>query len=233
MNDMLVCCSGLTKSYGAKPALDHVDLQLAPGKIIGLLGPNGSGKTTLIKILTGLLRQTEGSVAIDGKPIGPETKALVSYLPDRMYYAGWMKTKDMVNFFADFYPDFRRERAEAMCRALGIGLDTRVKTMSKGTKEKLQLLLVMSRAAKLYLLDQPIGGVDPAARDYILSTILNNYSRDATVILSTHLIGDIEPILDEAVFLKDGRVFAHRNAEELRETEGMSVDAYFREVFKC
>ncbi len=147
MNDMLVCCSGLTKSYGAKPALDHVDLQLAPGKIIGLLGPNGSGKTTLIKILTGLLRQTEGSVAIDGKPIGPETKALVSYLPDRMYYAGWMKTKDMVNFFADFYPDFRRERAEAMCRALGIGLDTRVKTMSKGTKEKLQLLLVMSRAA--------------------------------------------------------------------------------------
>lgn len=125
MNDMLVCCSGLTKSYGAKPALDHVDLQLAPGKIIGLLGPNGSGKTTLIKILTGLLRQTEGSVAIDGKPIGPETKALVSYLPDRMYYAGWMKTKDMVNFFADFYPDFRRERAEAMCRALGIGLDTR------------------------------------------------------------------------------------------------------------
>ena len=152
MNDMLVCCSGLTKSYGAKPALDHVDLQLAPGKIIGLLGPNGSGKTTLIKILTGLLRQTEGSVAIDGKPIGPETKALVSYLPDRMYYAGWMKTKDMVNFFADFYPDFRRERAEAMCRALGIELDMRVKTMSKGTKEKLQLLLVMSRAAKLYLL---------------------------------------------------------------------------------
>ena len=148
MNDMLVCCSGLTKSYGAKPALDHVDLQLAPGKIIGLLGPNGSGKTTLIKILTGLLRQTEGSVAIDGKPIGPETKALVSYLPDRMYYAGWMKTKDMVNFFADFYPDFRRERAEAMCRALGIGLDMRVKTMSKGTKEKLQLLLVMSRAAR-------------------------------------------------------------------------------------
>ena len=189
MNDMLVCCSGLTKSYGAKPALDHVDLQLAPGKIIGLLGPNGSGKTTLIKILTGLLRQTEGSVAIDGKPIGPETKALVSYLPDRMYYAGWMKTKDMVNFFADFYPDFRRERAEAMCRALGIGLDMRVKTMSKGTKEKLQLLLVMSRAAKLYL-------------------------------------------LDEVIFLKEGRVVRHDSTDNIRGAEGKSVDEVFREVFR-
>ena len=200
MNDMLVCCSGLTKSYGAKPALDHVDLQLAPGKIIGLLGPNGSGKTTLIKILTGLLRQTEGSVAIDGKPIGPETKALVSYLPDRMYYAGWMKTKDMVNFFADFYPDFRRERAEAMCRALGIGLDMRVKTMSKGTKEKLQLLLVMSRAAKLYLLDEPIA--------------------------------DIEPVLDEVIFLKEGRVVRHDSTDNIRGAEGKSVDEVFREVFR-
>ena len=233
MNDMLVCCSGLTKSYGAKPALDHVDLQLAPGKIIGLLGPNGSGKTTLIKILTGLLRQTEGSVAIDGKPIGPETKALVSYLPDRMYYAGWMKTKDMVNFFADFYPDFRRERAEAMCRALGIGLDMRVKTMSKGTKEKLQLLLVMSRAAKLYLLDEPLGGVDPAARDYILSTIMHNYSEDAALMLSTHLIGDIEKVLDEVILLQDGKVLRQTAVDELREETGESVDAYFREVYKC
>ena len=144
-----------------------------------------------------------------------------------------MKTKDMVNFFADFYPDFRRERAEAMCRARGIGLDMRVKTMSKGTKEKLQLLLVMSRAAKLYLLDEPIGGVDPAARDYILNTIISNYSKDATVVISTHLIEDIEPVLDEAVFLKDGKIFAHRAVDDIRETEGMSVDAYFREVFKC
>lgn len=232
MNDMLVCCSGLTKSYGAKPALDHVDLQLAPGKIIGLLGPNGSGKTTLIKILTGLLRQTEGSVAIDGKPIGPETKALVSYLPDRMYYAGWMKTKDMVNFFADFYPDFRRERAEAMCRALGIELDMRVKTMSKGTKEKLQLLLVMSRAAKLYLLDEPIAGVDPAARDFILQTILTNYSPESTVLISTHMIADIEPVLDEVIFLKEGRVVRHDSTDNIRGAEGKSVDEVFREVFR-
>lgn len=233
MNDMLVCCSGLTKSYGAKPALDHVDLQLAPGKIIGLLGPNGSGKTTLIKILTGLLRQTEGSVAIDGKPIGPETKALVSYLPDRMYYAGWMKTKDMVNFFADFYPDFRRERAEAMCRALGIELDMRVKTMSKGTKEKLQLLLVMSRAAKLYLLDEPIGGVDPATRDYILRTIIGNYNEDASVVLSTHLIADVEQVLDEVIFLQNGRVERHTTVDAIRGETGKSVDELFREVFKC
>ena len=238
MNDMLVCCSGLTKSYGAKPALDHVDLQLAPGKIIGLLGPNGSGKTTLIKklIADGYAREKlvliENEFGEIGKPIGPETKALVSYLPDRMYYAGWMKTKDMVNFFADFYPDFRRERAEAMCRALGIGLDMRVKTMSKGTKEKLQLLLVMSRAAKLYLLDEPIAGVDPAARDFILQTILTNYSPESTVLISTHLIADIEPVLDEVIFLKEGRVVRHDSTDNIRGAEGKSVDEVFREVFR-
>ena len=156
----------------------------------------------------------------------------MSYLPDRMYYAGWMKTKDMVNFFADFYPDFRRERAEAMCRALGIGLDTRVKTMSKGTKEKLQLLLVMSRAAKLYLLDEPIAGVDPAARDFILQTILTNYSPESTVLISTHLSAALEPVLDEVIFLKEGRVVRHDSTDNIRGAEGKSVDEVFREVFR-
>ena len=232
MNDMLVCCSGLTKSYGAKPALDHVDLQLAPGKIIGLLGPNGSGKTTLIKILTGLLRQTEGSVAIDGKPIGPETKALVSYLPDRMYYAGWMNVRQLLGYFSDFYADFQPQRALEMLARLDIDPNQRIKTMSKGTQEKVQLILVMSRAAKLYLLDEPIAGVDPAARDFILQTILTNYSPESTVLISTHLIADIEPVLDEVIFLKEGRVVRHDSTDNIRGAEGKSVDEVFREVFR-
>ena len=233
MNDMLVCCSGLTKSYGAKPALDHVDLQLAPGKIIGLLGPNGSGKTTLIKILTGLLRQTEGSVAIDGKPIGPETKALVSYLPDRMYFAGWMRAVDLFDLFRDFYRDFDYEKAVAMCRSLGVEPRNRLKTMSKGTKEKVQLALVMARKAQLYLLDEPIAGVDPAARDFILRTILTNYNEEGTVLISTHLIADIEKVLDEAIFLKEGKIMLHETVDNIREHEGKSVDTLFREIFRA
>lgn len=232
MND-LVLCSGLTKQYGALSALDQVELRLQSGRIIGLLGPNGSGKTTLIKILTGLLRPTSGTALIDGNPIGPETKAVVSYLPDRMYYANWMKTADLIRFFSDFYPDFRRERAEAMCHALGIGLNARIKAMSKGTKEKLQLLLVMSRAAKLYLLDEPIAGVDPAAREFILQTILTNYSPESTVLISTHLIADIEPVLDEVIFLKDGRVVRHDTTDSIRASEGKSVDEVFREIFRA
>ena len=226
-------CKDLTKYYDRTLGLDHLSLQLEPGRIVGLLGPNGSGKTTLLKIANGLLTPSSGQLLIDGKAPGPDTRRLVSYLPERTYLSDWMTVVQLLDFFCDFYPDFDREAAEHMLTALEISPTQRIKQMSKGTREKVQLILAMSRAAKLYLLDEPIGGVDPAARDYILSTILNNYSRDATVILSTHLIGDIEPILDEAVFLKDGRVFAHRNAEELRETEGMSVDAYFREVFKC
>ena len=233
MNDMLVCCSGLTKSYGAKPALDHVDLQLAPGKIIGLLGPNGSGKTTLIKILTGLLRQTEGSVAIDGKPIGPETKALVSYLPDRMYFANWMRAVDLFDLFRDFYRDFDYEKALAMCRSLGVEPRDRIKTMSKGTKEKVQLVLVMARKAQLYLLDEPIAGVDPAARDFILRTILTNYNEEGSVLISTHLIADIEKVLDEAVFLKEGKLVLHETVDNIREREGKSVDALFRDIFRA
>mgnify|MGYP000204064533 CR=1 FL=1 len=232
MND-LVTISGLSKAYGHFMALNNLNLNIPRGRIIGLLGPNGSGKTTLIKLLNGLLTPSSGQILIDGKAPGVETKKKVSYLPERTYLTSSRTVIDLVEYFEDFYDNFNREKAMSMLESLQINLNSRLKTLSKGTKEKVQLILAMSRAAKLYLLDEPIGGVDPAARDYILSTILNNYSRDATVILSTHLIGDIEPILDEAVFLKDGRVFAHRNAEELRETEGMSVDAYFREVFKC
>lgn len=232
MNELVVC-SGVTKMYDAVKALDGVELRLPAGRIVGLLGPNGSGKTTLIKILTGLLCPSAGTVQIDGKPVGPQTKAVVSYLPDKMYYAGWMKTRDLVDLFADFYADFRGERAEAMCQALGIGLNVKVKTMSKGTKEKLQLILVMSREAKLYLLDEPIAGVDPAAREFILRTILTNYSPESTVMISTHLIADVEPVLDDVVFLKDGRVVRHDSVDHIRETEGKSVDAVFREIFRA
>ena len=232
MND-LVLCSGVTKVYDAAKALDGVELRLSSGRIVGLLGPNGSGKTTLIKILAGLLCPTAGAAQIDGKPIGTQTKAVVSYLPDRMYYAGWMKTRDLIDLFADFYADFRRERAEAMCQALGIGLNVKVKTMSKGTKEKLQLILVMSREARLYLLDEPIAGVDPAAREFILRTILTNYSPESTVMISTHLIADVEPVLDDVVFLKEGRVVRYDSVDHIRETEGKSVDAVFREIFRA
>ena len=233
MSDNLIVCQGLVKSYGHKAALTGIDLEVGRGRIVGLLGPNGSGKTTLIKLLCGLLRPTAGNLAVAGLPVGPETKALVSYLPDRMYFASWMRAVDLFDLFRDFYQDFDYDKALAMCRSLGVEPKDRLKSMSKGTKEKVQLVLVMARKAQLYLLDEPIGGVDPAARDYILNTILTNYSRDASVIISTHLIEDVEPVLDEAVFLKNGRIFAHRSVDELRETEGMSVDAYFREVFKC
>lgn len=231
MNDLVVC-SGLTKRFGTLTALDRVDLHLNSGRIIGLLGPNGSGKTTLIKILTGLLRPTEGAVRIAGNPVGPESKALVSYLPDRMFFANWMKTIDLIDLFADFYADFRRDRAEAMCSALGIGERASIKSMSKGTQEKLQLILAMSRDAKLYLLDEPIAGVDPAARDFILQTILTNYSPESTILISTHLIADIEPVLDEAVFLRGGLVVRHDSVDHIREVEGKSVDEVFREIFR-
>ena len=231
MNDLVVC-SGLTKRFGALTALDHVDLHLNSGRIVGLLGPNGSGKTTLIKLMSGLLRPTEGNISIAGYPIGPQSKAVVAYLPDKMFYANWMKAEDLIDLFADFYADFRRERAEAMCAALGIGMRASVKSMSKGTQEKLQLILVMSRDEKLYLLDEPIAGVDPAARDFILRTILTNYTPESTILLSTHLIADIEPVLDEAVFLKEGRVVRHDAVDHIREVEGKSVDEVFREIFR-
>ena len=216
-----------------RPLIEGLSLDVKPGQRIAIVGPTGCGKTTLIKLANGLLQPSAGSIRIAGMTPGPDTKAIVSYLPDADWLPDWMRVEQLVEMFREFYADFDPAKANEMLARLELEPKARLKTLSKGSKEKVQLILAMSRAAKLYLLDEPIGGVDPAARDYILSTILNNYSRDATVILSTHLIGDIEPILDEAVFLKDGRVFAHRNAEELRETEGMSVDAYFREVFKC
>ena len=232
MSDILTC-EGLSKHYGAKIALDNIDLHIGLGKIIGLLGPNGSGKTTLIKMANGLLQPTSGSIKIAGMTPGEESKAIVSYLPDADWLPDWMRVEQLVEMFTDFYKDFDPARANEMLQKLNLPPKAALKTLSKGNKEKVQLILAMSRNARLYLLDEPIGGVDPAARDYILHTILSNYSKDATVIISTHLIEDIEPVLDEAVFLKEGKVFAHRNVDDIRENEGMSVDAYFREVFKC
>jgi ABC-2 type transport system ATP-binding protein len=232
MNDQLVTCTGLTKRYGGKTALSGLNLELGRGRIVGLLGPNGSGKTTLIKILCGLLQPTEGAVLVDGQKVGPSSKAIISYLPDRMYFADWMKATDLFDLFADFYADFDRVRAMSMCASLGVTPSDRLKSMSKGTKEKVQLVLVMARKAQLYLLDEPIAGVDPAARDFILSTILTNYNEDGTVMISTHLISDIEKVLDEAIFLKDGQITLHDTVDNIRERENKSVDALFREVFR-
>lgn len=232
-DELLVTCTALTKRYGSKTALNGVNLQLKRGRIVGLLGPNGSGKTTLIKLLCGLIQPTEGDIAIGGMPVGPATKALVSYLPDRMYFADWMKASDLLDLFNDFYSDFDRSKATAMCQSLGVVPSQRLKTMSKGTKEKVQLVLVMARKAQLYLLDEPIAGVDPAARDFILHTILTNYNEEGTVLISTHLISDIEKVLDEAIFLKTGKVMLHDTVDHIRETQGKSVDALFREIFRA
>ena len=226
-------CKDLSKHYGNAPALNHVSLAVEPGRIVGLLGPNGSGKTTLIKLANGLLQPTSGSIKVAGMAPGPDTKALVSYLPDADWLPDWMRVEQLVEMFRDFYADFDPAKANEMLEKLELSPKAPLKSLSKGNKEKVQLVLAMSRNARLYLLDEPIGGVDPAARDYILNTIISNYSKDATVVISTHLIEDIEPVLDEAVFLKDGRIFAHRAVDDIRETEGKSVDAYFREVFKC
>lgn len=228
---VLLECSGLTKRFGKREALKQVDLSVESGKIVGLLGPNGSGKTTLIKLANGLLRPDGGSIQIDGQEPGVYTKSIVSYLPDRMYFADWMRVSDMVRMFRDFYTDFRLETAEDMLERLEISGSERMKSLSKGTKEKVQLALVMSRKAKLYLLDEPIGGVDPAARDFILRTILTNYFEDASVILSTHLIADIEKVLDEVIFLKEGQVVRQDPVDRIREQEKKSVDALFREIF--
>ena len=226
-------CRDLSKRFGKTVALDNVNLTLEPGRVIGLLGPNGSGKTTLIKLANGLLTPNEGRILIDGKVPGPETKSLVSYLPERTYLSNWMSVRQTLDFFQDFYADFDRERAEAMLAHLGIEEKQRIRQMSKGTREKVQLILVMSRRAKLYLLDEPIGGVDPAARDYILNTIIGNYDPNAAVVISTHLIADVEQLLDEVVFINGGHILRHTPVDEIREEMGKSVDALFREEFKC
>ena len=233
MSDYLIECRGLYKSYGLRPALSGVDLAVGPRRIVGRLGPNGSGKTTLIKLLCGLLQPTRGELAVDGSAIGPYTKSVVSYLPDRMYFADWMKASDLFDLFRDFYSDFQYEKAIDMCRSLGVDPGDRLKSMSKGTKEKVQLVLVMARNARLYLLDEPIAGVDPAARDFILRTILTNYNEEGTVLISTHLISDVEKVLDEAIFLKEGKIMLHATVDDIREREGKSVDALFREIFRA
>ncbi len=229
----IVQCVGLTKTYGGKPALNQIYLNLERGKIIGLLGPNGSGKTTLIKIMNGLLRQSAGEIFIGVTKQGIETKYKISYLPERTYLHSGMKVLEMVQYFQDFYPDFRIERAFDMLHRLQIPPNERLKNLSKGTKEKVQLILVMSRDADLYVLDEPIAGVDPASRDYILRTIVSNYNRNASVLLSTHLISDVESILDEVVFIKYGNIILQAPAEQIRQREGKSIDRFFREVFAC
>lgn len=229
----IVRCNNLTKNFGSKTALKDVNLELNRGRIIGLLGPNASGKTTFIKLLNKLLTPTRGEILINDYSPGVATKKLVSYLPERTYLNDWMKTSDIIEFFGDFYENFNSKKAYEMLERLGIDPRDKLKTMSKGTKEKVQLILVMSREADLYLLDEPIGGVDPAARDYILDTILGNYREDATVIISTHLISDIEKILDDIVFIKEGQIVLQKTVDEIREETGKSVDLLFREVFKC
>ena len=226
-------CRDLSKRFGSVQALEEVNLMVEPGRVIGLLGPNGSGKTTLLKLANGLLTPTGGEILIDGEAPGKVSRAIVSYLPDRPYLADWMNVRQMLDFFEDFYADFDRDRAMEMLLRLDIGEDLRIREMSKGTREKTQLILVMSRRAKLYLLDEPIGGVDPATRDYILDTIIRNYNPEAAVIISTHLIADVEQVLDDVIFINRGKIVLQSSVDEIREEHGMSVDQYFREVFKC
>lgn len=232
MNAILEC-RHLTKTFGSTNALWDVNLTVERGRIVGLLGPNGSGKSTLIKLANELLTPTSGEILIDGKKPGVETKKIVSYLPERTYLNDWMRVHQIIEFFNDFYENFNKQKAYDMFKRLRINPNDRLKTMSKGTKEKVQLILVMSREADLYLLDEPIGGVDPAARDYILDTIISNYSEQATIILSTHLISDVEKILDDVIFIKEGSIVKSSSVDEIRDLEGKSVDALFREVFKC
>lgn len=229
----LVECKHVTKNYGVKVALDDVNLTIEKGKIIGLLGPNGSGKTTLIKLLNDLLVPNSGEILIQGNHPGVETKKVISYLPERTYLNFNMKIKEVIQYFKDFYEDFREEVAYDLLKKLDINPDDQLKTLSKGMKEKVQLILVMSRKAELYILDEPIGGVDPAARDYILDTILKNFNEGASIIISTHLISDIEKILDEVIFIKKGKIVLHESSDQLRDESGKSIDGYFREEFKC
>lgn len=226
-------CQTLTKHYPQSLALNQINLQLGKGKIVGLLGPNGSGKTTLIKLANGLLTPTRGQVLINGQPPGVATKKAVAYLPERTYLPDWMTAGKAMAYFQDFYENFNMAKAEDMLLRLGIAKQDRIKTMSKGTREKIQLILVMSREADLYLLDEPIGGVDPAARDYILDTIITNYRSEATVLISTHLIYDIEHVLDEVVFLNQGNISLHETVEQIKTERNTTVDALFREVFRC
>ena len=226
-------CKNLSKRYGATEALKGMDLELEAGRIVGLLGPNGSGKTTFIKLANGLLKPSEGEILIDGNSPGKETKAEVAYLPDRDFLPDYMSVSQLIKYYSDFFDDMNMAKAEEMLRSLDLDKDMKLKKMSKGTREKVQLILTMSRDAKVYFLDEPIAGVDPAARDYILRTIITNYNPDALVVISTHLIADVENVLDEVVFIKEGKIVLHKEADVIREEEAKSIDGLFREVFKC
>lgn len=226
-------CKNLTKKYLKKTALNEINLELPKGSIVGLLGPNGSGKTTFLKLAAGLLTPTSGEITIEGLKPGVETKEIVAYQPDKIYLNDWMNVDDLVKMMADFYQNFNKAKAYDMIDRLGIDIKQKLKSMSKGTKEKVQLILTMSRDVPLYMLDEPIGGVDPAARDYILNTIISNYREDATVVISTHLISDIENVLNHIIFLKNGKIVRQGDVDDIREETGMSIDQLFREEFKC
>lgn len=226
-------CRSLSKNYGSLQALSDVSFNVESGRIVGLLGPNGSGKTTFIKLVNGLLTPSSGTILINGMEPGVGTRKIVSFLPDRTSIPTWMTAAQLLDFFCDFYSDFRRDAAIQMLSRLNISEKQRIKQMSKGTREKVQLILTMSRSASLYLLDEPIGGVDPATRDYILSTIISNYNPEAAVIISTHLIADVERVLDDVIFINEGRIVLQSSTDAIREEKGISVDALFREVFKC
>ena len=228
-------CKNITKCYKKNvPVLLNFNLEIPAGRIVGLLGPNGCGKSTLMKMIAGILQPNSGEIIIDGKPVSEETCAIVSYLPERTYFDSSMKVCELLDYFEDFYDDFDKPRAEILLRDLNISVDAKLKTLSKGTKEKVQLILVMSRQAKLYLLDEPIAGVDPAAREYILSTIVSNYNPEASIIITTHLISDVEQVLDDYVFLSfGGQILRSGNAEEARNESGKSLDELFKEVFRC
>ena len=231
--DSVLEYTGVTKKYENKTALKDVTLSVPSGAIVGLLGPNGSGKTTLLKLAAGLLHPTSGEVKVCGLPVSAESKSLVAYQPDCVYLNDWMNVSQLVKMMQDFYSNFNREKALDMLSRLKIGLKDKLKAMSKGTKEKVQLILTMSREVPLYILDEPIGGVDPAARDYILNTILTNTPPSSTVLISTHLISDIESILNEIIFLKEGEIVRQGNAEKTRDATGKSIDELFREDFRC
>ena len=229
----LLKITNVTKKYHHFKALNNVSMTLESGKIIGLLGPNGSGKTTLIKIINGLLKDYEGEVLVDGKNVGIDSRKIISYLPDENYFQDWMSIKDVLSIFSDLYEDFDKENCLTLMNRFKLDKGMKIKEMSKGMKEKFQLSLVMSRKAKLYILDEPIAGVDPAAREVILDVILNNYEEDALVLISTHLISDLETIFDDVVFLKDGEIVLHQSTEDLRLERKQSIDEAFREVFRC
>lgn len=228
-------CKNLNKCYRkGTPVLCNLNLTIESGKIVGLLGPNGCGKSTLIKLISGLLQPDSGEILVDGVPVGEKSKALISYLPERTYFDSWMKVSELIEYFEEFYSDFDKERAYKLLSDLAISPNAKLKSLSKGTKEKVQLILVMSRNAKLYLLDEPIAGVDPAAREYILSTIVGNYNPEASIIITTHLISDVEQVLDDFVFLGfGGNIISSGNAENTRVESGKSLDELFREVFRC